>query len=615
MIPLQQFPVRLLIFIALLSGALASAHADTLLWQLGKADNASAEFSDYRAAPDSLAVPADWRTRTDWTLVPKGLKGDAGPALSLTYTLPVLPLHGVLLSFKTLDADKVIPQCAVFSNGLMAGLVQIGGVGRMGSAYPFKETYRLYIPREMLQQGRNTLRLTVDRGLYAGAAGDQFSWWQWDYLRLEALDRPAAEPLHGRYVHLGSNLEFGQFRLDKNTIRHAPVLKWLGIAYSGNVMRAAMWVDIPGEWKPDGLAYLKTLRDYNMQVVVDHVGSHFPLAPDGSLLPSTQADLAGFLTAYGSLVQFYELENEPGLFHGVKERELALANWLRAHRAQYGAAHMKLVAPGWTYWPKTWESEAGQRAQVEAVTELTNGHSYGQSYAGGFLEQLKLFGPLESGWPKEWLNTETGANDGHTDWPETASTQPHASICDRILRAHIGMASHFMYHTIFFPEEGLALLDFHFDPATHDVAASKVYPGVNGEDPRLKTYRRLALAYATHGAPLPYTVLNRADVTDKKVLFRAVNTATLAPLPGSGGRSDKVLLNFINFETVPQTLRVRVQMPRGGKYIGERFGPGETYAAARRAVNLQTAPTLDLSETLGPGEAVQYILSPPKATK
>ena len=77
---------------------------------------------------------------------------------------------------------------------------------------------------------------------------------------------------------------------------------------------------------------------------------------------------------------------------------------------------------------------------------------------------------------------------------------------------------------------------------------------------------RLALAYATHGAPLPYTYTNPDEVRDRLVYFRAVDTSALPPLRGSGGEADKVLLSFVNFSREPQTLGVRVTMPREGVY-------------------------------------------------
>lgn len=574
---------RLLFALLLLAVLLLPARADTPLWRL-----------DDRAAP--------------------GLDAARNPTLTKTFRLPTVPKYGVLLSFQVSDADRAIPECAVFSNGLLAGQIQIGGVSAdsQGSATPFAAVYRLYIARELLQKGVNTLRFEAVRPRWCGPGIDLHLWWRWNNVHLDALARPAAEPLHGRFVHMGSNLSLGQFRLDKDTMRHAPVLKWLGIAFSGNVMRVPFWVDIPGEWKPDGLAYLQTLRDLNMQVCLDHLGSHFPLTPAGDLLPSTVADLTDFWKSYGSLAQFYELENEPGLFKGVKEREIAQAKWMRENRGKLGAGHVKIVAPGWTYWPKTWEADPKQRAEVEALSELTNGHSYGQSYAGGFAEQLKVFAPLADGWPKPWLNTETGANDHHTDWLEFASSQPHASIADRILRAHIAMTDHFMYHTIFFPDEELAILDFHFDWKTHPVEDTQLFPGVGGEEPRLKTFRRLACAYATHGAPLPFAVVNRAGVQNKRVLFRAVDTSRLPPLPGNGHTSDKTLLNWVNFDTTPQTLTVRVTLPRGGQWTGERFGPGATYKESQSRITLKAGPQISLTETVGPGDSVQYILTPPQ---
>jgi hypothetical protein len=70
-------------------------------------------------------------------------------------------------------------------------------------------------------------------------------------------------------------------------------------------------------------------------------------------------------------------------------------------------------------------------------------------------------------------------------------------------------------------------------------------------------------------------------------------------------------LNFVNFEDRAATVEVRVTMPQAGTYRGRRFGPGESYAAARKDVTLKAAPALDLTVELGPGEAVQYILPPP----
>ncbi|MNI18889.1 F5/8 type C domain protein [compost metagenome] len=118
------------------------------------------------------------------------------------------------------------------------------------------------------------------------------------------------------------------------------------------------------------------------------------------------------------------------------------------------------------------------------------------------------------------------------------------------------------------------------------------------------------MAYATHGKPLTYRVTNDQDLLDKLVYFRAVDTSTLKPLPGSQGTSNKILLNFVNFENTEQTIAVKVTMPEAAVYTGERFGAGDTYEEARSYISeLNAAPELELKETLGPGEAVQIILS------
>jgi hypothetical protein len=103
-------------------------------------------------------------------------------------------------------------------------------------------------------------------------------------------------------------------------------------------------------------------------------------------------------------------------------------------------------------------------------------------------------------------------------------------------------------------------------PNWNDPGVLTVYPGVKGEDARLKTFRRLALAYATHGAPLSYTHLNGSAVADKKVYFRAVDTAALPAQLGSHATSHKILLNFVNFENSAETMHVRVTLPQRGSY-------------------------------------------------
>ncbi|NJN88070.1 MAG: hypothetical protein HC881_19460 [Leptolyngbyaceae cyanobacterium SL_7_1] len=479
----------------------------------------------------------------------------------------------------------------------------------------FRQTYRLYIPKELLQVGANTLRLALPphpygddaRGLAIG----------WDYLALSELRSPAPEPIHGRMVYLGSTIQAGadNFSLNSGMIAHIPaILQWLGIAYSGNTMRAVYWSDVQ-QRQPPALQrqMLETYRDLNMTVVSNrlHTGG---IQLQGDELPDdAKANLDQFFQEFGTLFQYHEIDNEPGLFDRSKAVVMAVAKHVNAIKP----AHVKTTAPGWAYWetggePEGWERDLDHRRDVETLTEVTNGHSYGSSYndfrGGSFIENLRTYGDrVDDGFPKEFLVTETGTNDHHAE-ANTGASQPHAAEFDRILRAHIAVADRVMQHAVF--AGGYSLLRQVEEWETHDPMDLELYPGVDGEESRVQTFRRLALAYATHGKPLPYRYLNPDALRYKTVYFRAVDTSTLAALPGSRGKSDRVLLNFVNFETTPQTLKVAVTLPQPGQYRGDRMGAGTTYGSATTPVALTAAPEVSLEVTLPPRESVQYILSP-----
>ena len=278
--------------------------ANPVLWQLGQADDSAAEFSDYQpAASEPLTVPADWQTRMTWNLVPKGLRASTNPAWEIRYDLATVPEHGVLFSFKLLNAPKSGPQLAVFSNRLLAGLIQLWGTAETNSPFPWKKTYRLYIPRELLLAGSNVLRLEATRPLWSDASVDARVWWEWDFLRLEALATAPREPVHGAVVYLGTTLKQDEgFNINDDLLRMTPaMLQWFGIAYSGNTLRADFWFDVERA-QPRRLEYLRLLRDLNLTVLVDFVsGSHFRLAKDRTLPANIQSAMVDFFRQYGDL--------------------------------------------------------------------------------------------------------------------------------------------------------------------------------------------------------------------------------------------------------------------------------------------------------------------------
>jgi hypothetical protein len=585
---------------------------DTYLWRIGKDDLSSNEFG--KAPLSRYTLPSNWKSR-DWQGFPSGLDRStpqSSPYTELTYDLSEIPAHGVEFSLRVLESRKQVPELAVYSNGRLAGIIQTWFAEQSGLL--FRQTYRLYIPKELLQSGDNTLRLALLNHPYGQDARDLSL--KWDYLALEALKAPASEPIHGRKIYMGSVLQAGDsdFRIVPAMIEHAPaIFKWLGIAYSGNTLRATYWSDVQASQPPElQKKLLETYRDLNLSVVANRLNTaQSTLSPDRSLFTDGKRNLDQFFQDFGHLFQYYEIDNEPSLFKRSKAVNIAIAEYLNRIKK-----HVKLVAPGWAYWPSGgqpsgWERDVNHRRDVESLTEVTNGHSYGSSYndfhGGSFVENLKTYGDVvNDGFPREFLVTETGTANSHTD-SYNGSSQPHAAVFDRILRAHIAVTDRFMQHALFGGE--YSMLKAIENWSTHKPENLEIYPGVNGEEPRLKTYRRLAIAYATHGKPLAYRYNDSANY--KNVYFRAVDTAGLEPLIGSGGKANKILLNFVNFENSEQTLDVNVTLPQSGIYQGEGIGAGNTYKTAAKPVSLTAKPDLNLKVTLGPRESTQYILNPP----
>ncbi|MBW4084434.1 discoidin domain-containing protein [Paenibacillus sp. S150] len=605
----------------------------TVLWQLGQQDGSAAEFAE-TGSPDVeevFNVASSTIKASALHTIPSGLRGDTNPELRITYELDEIPVNGVLFRVSILDAYKSVPQMSVFSNRQLSGIIQIAGVAGTDSKYNFRKTYELYIPKEQLVTGTNELKLQAARGIYSSDMEDKYNWWTWDNLSLEALKTPIKEPIHGSYTLTGTMVNNKQFYFDEGAVTHLPyIMKWLGLAYSGNIMRTSCASDVGRSCSNMG-DYYKVLKDYNMQAVALYLYTgDIKLKEDGSLPEDAEKKLNDYFEQYGPYFQYYEVDNEPGLFNRSKAVNLAIADWLN-EKGKTLAPHLQTVAPGWAYWPDYsmdscgnqkgavrqcgdpdgWERDPEQRKELEEVTDLTNGHSYGESYifsnGGSFTENLKTFAGAADGLGKKMLTTEFGTSDSHVDAYQYGAAERTAAVFDRIMRAHIGYADMFVQHAAFF--KNFSLFKYGFNLEEHDPAKTEIYYTKEGEDSRVSIMRRLDLAYATHGAPLSYEITNKDALADKLVYVRAVDTSTLEPLAGSGATSNKVLVNFVNFEETPQTVTVKVTMPEQTVYEGERFGKGDTYEEARSYVSgKKAAPALEFTETLAPGEAVQYIL-------
>jgi len=600
--------------------------SEEILWRIGKVDDSNAEFAtadEIAGGSLSREVPTDWLNRERWPDFPAMLNAneDAGGVadLTLTYELSSLPQHGVVFTFKLLDGTKVVPELAVYSNDILAGLIQLWGTQGIRNAagvplqFKWQKTYQLYIPKEFLTIGQNQLRLEMVRNSLSGSALDNQLRMYADYYQLSRLDEPASEPIHGKLTYMGTSMRLGMdsFSLKQSTLDTTPAaLKWMGIAYSNNTMRAGFWSDLsPTEIQTHRLEYLELLKDYNMSVIASHLNAAQVQdcgVEGGQLCSRDQERLANFFNRYGNLFQWMEIDNEPGLFERTLESNVAIANGIN----ELKPPHVITAAPGWAF--ANWARNVDNRRQIEALAETLNGHAYGESYndyaGGSFVENLRTYQGVTDGWPKEYITTEMGTNKHHSE-SFSGSPQPHAATFDRITRAHIAVADRFMHHAFAFGHYGM----FEKGESWSNYETLRAYPGVNGEETRLKTWRRYALAYATHGSPLSFVYSRPEEVENQLVYFRAVDTSTLAPLPGSGATSAKILLNFVNFSGDEQTMRVRVELPGCGPVNAERLGAGDVYASAQSVVTLRPDPYVELEEVLPPRESVQYIVDSPGA--
>ncbi|KAA9002392.1 hypothetical protein F4V43_13305 [Paenibacillus spiritus] len=610
------------------AAALAAAAPQGKLWEIGKHDGSSAEFADFKPMTAVYSTYASDPAAPDWKAFPKGMKASVNKTLSIGYKLDALPAYGAELDVHILNAYMSVPQMAVYSNGRLAGMLQIAGTSGSGGANPYRDGYRLYIPVELLKSGSNELKLEVYAGSYAGTSGDAYLWYEWDELSLTALEAPAAEPIHGRYVHLGTAITNG-FAMNDNVTRLLPGLtEWLGSAYSGNMMRVPAWSDTRNQWQ-DGLgAYLQTLKDLNLQPVVGMIGSNYMGSTEmlaGHVSEEIKTYIRQFMASYGSSFAYLELDNEPGVFNHNQASLVELAQFLQSQKAAY--PQLKIVAPGWAYWPSKgtpygWERDPAQRRPIEALSDLTNGHSYGlsgltQGRGGSLNENLLSYnGGTEEGLPKEMMMTETGANDLHTDNSKFGATAyKYAAAFDRELRADIGYADHMMQHTAFdTANPNYALFAQPANWSTHRAADTAAWSAnaAEGGETRLRTFRRLAAAYATHGSPLAYSFLSSDESAGRKIYVRAVDTRALGA-SSIGASADKRIVSIVNFEpagTPARRVAVRIMFPDNAAYRVEQYRDGKTLGAAYSSYERTASPYMDVDLNVAAGEAVQLYLTP-----
>jgi hypothetical protein len=137
-------------------------------------------------------------------------------------------------------------------------------------------------------------------------------------------------------------------------------------------------------------AYLETMRQLNiipMAIPFEGSVTRSSEVLAGNITTGVRQKYREFLANYGDVLGAVETENEPGLFGSSQVGTKALTEMVKAEQATY-APHVKVVAPGWAYWPSNgipdgWERDPAQRRPIEDFADLTNGHSYSLSGVGG----------------------------------------------------------------------------------------------------------------------------------------------------------------------------------------------------------------------------------------
>jgi len=638
--------IRGLLPILLGVAAIAPVLADTTLWRIGLNDGRNLEFTGTAGSmPATYTIPSGWSTQTSWPQWPSQV-GETPAVSTINYTLASVPANGVTLTFKAADATMMVPELAVYSNYSPCGIIQIGGAGSPGwgpavtYTRRFTRAYQIYIPAEFLVAGTNKLQLARLGNPYMRSTAI-FLGFSIDYMQLDSLSSPAAEPIHGKLSYLG--FSDGDFNINSSTIaKDKAEAEWMGVAYSNNPERSGFFQDLSGLQSDSvRLAYLQNLKALNMTVILDgwNCASTTDAIITGGQLPggTTRSDPKGYLnyifSTYGSYFRFYEICNEPtqNITNASQQYCMAVANYVNSIKPSSAV----LAAPGYSFGggqgdPVNWDgspnaaqhawSDANRKA-LDNLCGAYNGHNWG--YGGGWdnnslAENIDSHGTfvggnpqITNGWDKYMISTECGSATVHTDFSQAApANRLYSSALDRNLRANLATGDYSCVADIWNNGVEYNYLNGSItNTATWTAAPANA--GAGDTDTRVKALRRLALAYATHGTPLHYTWTSVGTGLPLSY-FRAVDTSSLAPIPGSGATSNKVLLSFVNFDLAnSNTISVHVTMPASGSYSGVRYSAANTYTAARSVISFSAIPTVDFTETLGPGESVEYIIDQP----
>lgn len=610
---------------------------------IGTKNDSSMEFNQSTVwAGTTFSVPTD-------SSFPKGLSYSEQNNLSkltLYYQLSSIPANGVVLNLKSIKADYMIPQIYVHSNQRLAGIFQIFGVEGDERNLAFFDIYRITIPKELLILGTNSLQLEL-RQTYTNNPYGMFV--EWDYISMNEVTAPLATPINNKLTFMGvQGLSCTAFAPDSLTRdEFLEYYKWLGIAYSQNSFRFPWASNIlhlsSQEQRIEAMEAISKMNFVGIGGdLAATIGDQQELDQhNGEISPSKKNQIDEYFATYGRYLNYWETANEPSNnFQQVGLRQIpnyveAVAKYLKSTNAKPN--HTKILGPGYwgyagwfgseisninspfydptsPYFNQPWEDSDQIRQNIDRHVDVVGYHHYNVELQDHFNDVITTEGgQLSNGLPRELIVTEFGTFGGAYDFPGTGTpiSNMRGALADRQHRANTALASRSMWYSVITDEHKLGLIDTESGCNSKSTAIEAKAEGPLGEetDSMLQIYRRHALAYSTHGTPLSYQYID--NNVDQDIYVRAVDTSTLPPIEGSGGKSDKILINIVNFGKTDQTSQMKIKMPSAGIYYGQRIDDKPKLTDASKNIVLTTDEEgyITLTTETKALRGVQYILA------
>jgi hypothetical protein len=594
------------------------------IWTLGKTDDSSVEFAEFKSdaiVTETISIPLQ-----NTKQCPRGLELRWQPELSFRFDVPVIPKTGAVFELNVEDADAMVTQVAVLVNGIFVGMPQVIGYDQIPGGRTTNRSWMVTIPAERFVKGENKLSLRLVPSSYTKKGevvnqSDEYialmnlrtrkensyptsDWLHWDMLALyalpdilpntlpdtlpntlpDALPKTIPEPINGRPVYMGTNMGYVHLKgfkpFEEFVLRD---LEYLGMKQSGSPIRIGVWDK--GQYNqitPEALD--KLLDSLNERGL-----SPYFLFEPGRLCNNWEdfekSNEVEVIKKHGSKVVAVEVGNEVDHpLYGWDQMSMSVAYATIQKQSVMGQAlkkyannpNLKITGEGWYHAWNYGVIDAQARKEVSndsGFTDDLSAHDYGRSYIQPALTYYSLYG-VNLGDPKAIWVTECGS------W---TPNDENVFEFDVNLRGNISYATYIVQYLLYPYDNEMK----RFSMLTEENADAKILE-------KTRIFRRLLHAYALHGKPIPYKILNESELKNQLVQIN--------PVLVNGG----VKLAMINFSNKEQKVKVEFILQQSGVLTGNRYGDGETVATATKKIELKAIPQLLLEEILAPGETVLY---------